>query len=327
MRLQLAVQRAKERPAAAVEMLPGILAVEDDRDDAPLPRRFAPRSGGPPRPGGSTKSAGRRRRRPSRSTTNPMRSDSEWSRNTQATSAPPALHAVRRVEALRLIDDPRRRRGPKSDAKRVRQNLLVRRHPRESRPSPPAAPWRPTPSPRTATGRRARRRTAVRDTRPRVPAARWRPRDAGTAASASATRMRAQVDVGVAQERQNRVVERRRRDLDLARARCRRGIPESRDSAARARRSQQPLLVVLGEVPVLWRRAPESAHRRQVDRIEPGQLLPDLQVAEVVDRKPARPPVARRPARGALPAARAARGTAGRRRSSAAAARGRSCRG
>ena len=62
---QAAVERAQKRPAAALEMLPGVLAVEDDRDERLSPAGALARSGGPPRP------AGRRSRRPPRPAAQP----------------------------------------------------------------------------------------------------------------------------------------------------------------------------------------------------------------------------------------------------------------
>jgi hypothetical protein len=83
------------------------------------------------------------------------------------------------------------------------------------------------------------------------------------------------------------VIERRGRDLDLA---PRRRRPIFRDHLVQQLeldRAQQPL-VLLGEVAAL---GDQTAHARvlvEIERIEPGELLPHLQVAQVVAAEPAR---------------------------------------
>ena len=156
-----AVQRAKERPPAALEVLPGVLAVQDDRDERLFPAGPFAIARGPPRPGAPTKSsAAASAAQPAYA--KPIRSDSAWSRNAQATLAPPARDRVRPRTAVRAGRPVRAPSRVKRGAERPRENQLVGGHPAGSRPRRPAAPWRRTPTLPTATGRPAAGRTAAR---------------------------------------------------------------------------------------------------------------------------------------------------------------------
>ena len=124
-------------------------------------------SGARPRP---AVGRSRRRRRPPTTTRSvkPIRSDSVWSRNPQATVGAGGADAVRRdtaPPAARRCPSPSRVNARPSDA---RQDLLVGRHPAETRLARRAAPSRPTPSPPTARARPAGVRTAARAARPRA---------------------------------------------------------------------------------------------------------------------------------------------------------------
>ena len=99
--------------------------------------------------------------------------------------------------------------------------------------------------------------------------------------------MRPQVDVRVAQQRQNRVIERRRRDLDLAAGRRRPVFGNDHVQQLELDRAQQPL-VVFGEVAALGDQAAHARVLLEIERIEPGELLPDLQVAQIVAGESAR---------------------------------------
>ena len=93
--------------------------------------------------------------------------------------------------------------------------------------------------------------------------------------------MGAQVDVGVAQERQDRVVERRGRDLDLAAGD---GLAILGDHAIQQLELHfaQLLLVVLGEAPILGHQPANAGVAVKIEGIDPGELVPDLQIAQVV---------------------------------------------
>ena len=95
--------------------------------------------------------------------------------------------------------------------------------------------------------------------------------------------VRPQVDVGVAQQRQNRVVERRRRQLDLA-ARGRVAVLGNDPVQQLELDLAQQLLVVLGEAAALGDQRADPRVAVQVERIDPGELVPDLQVAQIVER-------------------------------------------
>ena len=95
--------------------------------------------------------------------------------------------------------------------------------------------------------------------------------------------MRAQVDVGVAQERQDRVIERRGGDLDLP---AHDAVPVFGDDLVQDLELHVPqhALVVLAEAASLGEQAAHAIVDIQVERIDPRQLVPDLQIAQVVDR-------------------------------------------
>jgi hypothetical protein len=93
--------------------------------------------------------------------------------------------------------------------------------------------------------------------------------------------MGAQVDVRVAEERQDRVIERRRRHFDLA----------SRDSVAVLGNHPveelqlhfaQLRLVVFAESATFGDQPPDARVAVEIQRIDPGELVPYLQVAQVV---------------------------------------------
>ncbi len=81
------------------------------------------------------------------------------------------------------------------------------------------------------------------------------------------------------------MIERRRRHLDLPPGDA---VAVFRNHAIQQLELDlaQPQLVVFGELPILGDQGLDARIGGQVDGIEPGQLLPDLQVAQVVDRKP-----------------------------------------
>ena len=95
-------------------------------------------------------------------------------------------------------------------------------------------------------------------------------------------RMRPQVDVGVTQQRQNRVVERRRGHLDLAADDT---VAVFRNHSVQQLEFDGPkqLFVVLGKPAVLGHQPANPRIPVQIKRVHPGQLVPHLQVAEIVD--------------------------------------------
>ena len=213
---QPAVQRAQERPAAALEVLPGVLAVQDDRDERLFPAgraRVAAARLDEPR----DEVVGRRLGVPAGvGEADQIRQRVIAERAGDACAAG-ARRTYGRVEPLRLLDVA----------------VAVARE-RRRRACAPGSARR---SPSTGSRRAATSGTMASDTEPfgrpqaRRPAAEQplvagrRPRRAARRASSGcAKRWRgiarvgvgALVDVGVAQQRQNRVIERRGRDLDLA---------------------------------------------------------------------------------------------------------------
>ena len=94
--------------------------------------------------------------------------------------------------------------------------------------------------------------------------------------------MRPQVDVGIAQQRKDRVIERRRRDLDLP---SRRGVTVFRDDAPQQLELHRPQrhLVFFREAPPLGGQCPDALVAFEVIRIDPCQLVPDLQIANILD--------------------------------------------
>jgi len=93
--------------------------------------------------------------------------------------------------------------------------------------------------------------------------------------------VRPQVDIGVAQKRQNRVIERGRRDLDLPPCGRR---PVLRNDAVQDLELDLPEsgLVVLRKAASELHQAPDARVGIQIQRIDPGQLLPDLKVPKIV---------------------------------------------
>ena len=97
-------------------------------------------------------------------------------------------------------------------------------------------------------------------------------------------RMRAQVDVRVAQQRQDRVVERRGRQLHLA-ALLRRAVGRNHAPEDLELDRPEDELVVFAEVASLGDQRPHARVVVEVGLVDPGQLVPDLQVAQVVVRE------------------------------------------
>src|SRR5262245_14785962 len=97
----------------------------------------------------------------------------------------------------------------------------------------------------------------------------------------SGVRVRSLVDCGVAQQGPNRVIERRRRELDLAPRGCVAVSGNDRIQQLELDRSQDRL-VLLREPAIPGDQRPGAAVALEVDWIQPGELLPDLQVAQVV---------------------------------------------
>src|SRR5688572_5208041 len=96
--------------------------------------------------------------------------------------------------------------------------------------------------------------------------------------------MRAQVDIRVAQERQNRVIKRRRRELDLTAAR-RVAIFGHHCAQDLELDATQKGLVLLGVAAVLRNERTDSLVALEIQRVDPHQLVPDLQVADVFRRE------------------------------------------
>ena len=222
-------------------------------------------SAGPLRPAGR-RSPRRPLRRPSRRTK--IRSDrTARDRGTRTRrAAPPVVSSVRRVEPFRLLDVPvavARQRH----AERAGQNQLVGRHPAKAGLGDERhhgvrhrAFGRPQP------GRPAAEQPLVAGRRP------FELLDGilgmhETLARHRRVGVRAQVHVGVAQQRQNRVIERRGRNLDLA---ALGGLPILRDdavAAAPARLRAEQRLVLLGVAAPLLAPGRGSA-RRPRDRTD-----------------------------------------------------------
>ena len=98
--------------------------------------------------------------------------------------------------------------------------------------------------------------------------------------------VRAQVHVGVAQQRQNRVIERRGRDLNLAAGGSLAILGDDAVQELQLDAGQQRL-VLLGEAAPLFHEAADPRVTLEVERIHPGELVPDLQIAQIVDGEPA----------------------------------------
>ena len=92
--------------------------------------------------------------------------------------------------------------------------------------------------------------------------------------------VRPEVDVGVAQQRQDRVIERRRRQLDLPSLG---GVAVFGDHAAKNLELDIPedALVRFVEVLLLFNQRAHPRVRIQVERIDPRQLVPHLQIEEI----------------------------------------------
>ena len=188
--------------------------------------------------------------------------------------------AVRRIEPLRLVD-LRAGVAIEVDAERARQNQFVGRHPlepglRDERDH--GVGHRPFRRPQA--DRPAAEQPLVAGGRPLELFARvfrvlkamaWHRR----------VRVRVLVNLRVAQQRKNRVVKRRRRNLDLARLGA---TSMRRDDGIEDFQLNRPeeRLVVLREVASFLNQPFHTLIAQQVERVDPRQLLPDLQVAEVV---------------------------------------------
>ena len=279
-----AVYGPEERATAPLEVFPRVLTVEDDRDErlsfsaaSPIPAagfdQFADevvrrRVGGPAR----------------------VREADQVRQRVIAKHAghgcPAGFHHVRRVEPLRLLDVtvvvPR-----EGDAERSRENQLVGGHPREAALRDERhhrvrhRPFRRPETGRSTAEQAFMVRRGARELLRRVLGmAKPLPRHPRIG-------MRRQIHVGVAQQRQNRVIERRRRHFDLP---TRHGFPVFRDDAVQQLEldvAEDPL-VVFGEIALLRDQGPHSPVLLQVDRIDPRKLVPDLKVAQVVAREPRR---------------------------------------
>jgi hypothetical protein len=92
--------------------------------------------------------------------------------------------------------------------------------------------------------------------------------------------MRAKVDVAVAQQRQDRVIERRRRDLDLA-AFGRRSVLRYHLLEQLQLDLAQDQLVAFGKAAPFGEQAADPVIAIQIEGIDPRQLVPDLQVPQI----------------------------------------------
>ena len=111
------------------------------------------------------------------------------------------------------------------------------------------------------------------------------------AAASRESGMRAQVDVGVAQQRQDRVVERRRRDLDLAARRPRRRYSGMTAFSSSSSTVAQERLVVLREAASLRDQRLGRARRRpgRTDRSTPACARPAGRAGRRAETAPPRP--------------------------------------
>ncbi len=96
--------------------------------------------------------------------------------------------------------------------------------------------------------------------------------------------MRSQIDIRIAQQRQNRMVERRGRQLDLAAA-DRFAILGHHGAQDLHLHAAEDGLVLLGEAVPLRDERANAFVALEVQRVNPYQLVPHLQVADVVDRE------------------------------------------
>ena len=81
------------------------------------------------------------------------------------------------------------------------------------------------------------------------------------------------------------MVERRGRELDLAARRGRRGTPGTTLRRISSSTARSVGLVLFGEAASLRDQRADAFVRVEVERVDPDQLVPDLQVAEVVGRE------------------------------------------
>ena len=168
---------------------------------------------------------------------------------------------------------------------RPRQDLLVGRHPPEPGARDERHHRRPTPSLPTARARRAVVRTAARAARPPASAARPRPRDAGTARAASAS---ADACAGRRPCRTAAAESGGRTATSTARPGRARAASRYSGTTARSISSSTARSVGLSSsviaAPLRDQRA-DALVALEVQRVDPDQLVPDLQVADVVGRE------------------------------------------
>src|SRR4029079_17277408 len=93
-----------------------------------------------------------------------------------------------------------------------------------------------------------------------------------------------QIHIRVAQQRKDRVIERRRRDLDLAAGRS---LPVLRDDTLENLEFHLPQSPPVGlrETPAFGDQLTDASVPIEVVGIDPGKLVPDLQVTNIVGRK------------------------------------------
>ena len=279
MRGERPVECAQERATAAVEVLPGVLAVEDDGDERYAPVGTlgvaTPRFDEPP-----DEVSGRGLGRPRR-----VGEADEVGECVIAEHAGdlvlPRPYTVRTVENLRLLQvtiPVARQRGTDT----AREDQLVGRHPlqaciiRERNHRVRHRPFR-WPEP---TRRLAKDAGVVLDRPPQLLRGIFRVPE--PLARHARVRVRAQEHVAIAEQRQNGMVEGGRRELYLTAGR-RGGVLRNHLAQDLEFDLTQDGLVLFLEVAPLLN---EPAHARiglEVKRIHPGELVPHLQVADVAD--------------------------------------------
>ena len=205
------VQRAQERPSLSLVVLPGVLAVEDDEDGrlSPAGRRLNRRPASTSR---RTKS-----RPPLRRPGGVREPDQVRERVVAEPAGDVCLvrpNAVRPVQQLRLLDMPVpvAREALTGVRARISSSVAIHRKPARATSGTIASDTDPSDGQRPPGGAEQPlvQRHGARQLLGRILGMPER------LARHPGMRMGAQVDVRVAQQRQNRVIERRRRELDLA---------------------------------------------------------------------------------------------------------------
>ena len=277
-RREAAVQRAQEGPTAALEVFPGVFAVQDDWDEGIRPsrsRRISPAGldeprheiagGGVGSPPGVGKANEVGQEVIPKDTRNPRGSD---------------LHAVGGIQLFRMVEMALAI-ASECGAERAGQNELVGRHPGE-----PGG---------CGQGNHRIRHRALRGpqtNRPPAEQALVKVRRAcqllhrvlrvhEALSRHLRVRVRPQVNIRIAQQWQNGVVERRRRDLDLTAGGRRPVLGDDLVEQLELHLVKQGL-VILREAAPLGNEALDPRVAVQIDRIQPGELLPDLQIAQVL---------------------------------------------